>query len=142
MGRKVDFLSQHSSDKKGIYPSPGVLGQLYREFKKNIDHEKLIEEEYEYKILRKYRMMDVTKWDPDFGEHLAWAYNYIVLPLNESIRMLMRENKLTSEHELYSNCANFSKLFLFSSEGDHGTEISEMLYEAREEFMEKIKAKV
>lgn len=119
----VDFMSQDMKlvKKNKIVESKGVLGQMYRSLKENIDHKDFLLVEYKYKIERDYDMPKDCMDDPKICPHLVFLYKNVVLPYSYEIHKIMEEKSLFTESDIFNiNCA-FSNIINARDE-KHGHE--------------------
>lgn len=105
---KVDFMSQETKliKKNQIKESPGVLGQMFRALKGNIDQKDFLKIEYDLKIMRDYKLSPDVLQDKRICEHLCFIYKNVVVPYCQEIRKIMEEKNLFTESDIFNvNCA-------------------------------------
>ena len=114
--RKYDFLvdfmyvDRNPPRYRKVIKSPGILGTLFRDIKDDIDIEDLYELEYEIKIAKEYDLDPFLYEIPEIFTHLEFIYSEVVIPLSEEIRLLLIDNNLVSEGDIFNSTCEFSSL--------------------------------
>ncbi|CAI2367533.1 unnamed protein product [Moneuplotes crassus] len=107
----VDFMSyKRSLLKSTVIESPGVLGQLFRDFALTLDHNSQIALEYKYRIQCDYPFPSDLLSDPQIFPHLAPLYTLIIKPFTSDLKKIMLSKRLLSESCLYDPNYSFSSI--------------------------------
>ena len=101
------FVDRDPPKNKVIVQSPGVLGNLFRDIKDNIDKEDLLKIEYELKINKWYPLDNKFYKHKEICPHLPFIYSKVVKPYNEEIRWLMRDRNMASEGDIFNSTCEF-----------------------------------
>lgn len=113
----VDFMVQNTKSlgRKKIRESPGILGEMFRALKGDIDQKDFLELEYKLKIQRDYDLPEEFLKPEKFAklnkahnilQHLPYVYKNIVKPYNQEIHKIMEEKSLFTESDIFNvNCA-------------------------------------
>ena len=137
----VDFMS---ADKKlirkgQIIESPGVLGQMFRALKENIDINDFLVIEYKYKIKREYKLEKSLTKNKSIWDFLPIVYTNIVKPYNEQIRKIMSEKSLFTECDIFNVNWAFTNLVNSRDEAsNHSSDIELILNGLYEHFKYEI----
>ena len=101
----VDFMwyGRKHFKRKQVIESPGVLGQMHRDLKKEIKQEELLRYEYDWKVLRNYQMPTFNEFGIKIWKHFVYLYENIVKPYNNDIKTLMIEKNLCTESDTNMN---------------------------------------
>ena len=108
----VDFMcfDRKHFKRKTVIESPGVLGQMHRDLKKEIKQEELLKVEFNWKILRNYSFLETFTAGPEICWHFEFLYLNIVRPYNKDIKTLMIEKNLWTESDIFNKNWTFSNM--------------------------------
>ena len=104
----VDFMSHGKKNikKNQIKESSGILGQMFRQLKDDMDQDELLKLEYDYKIKWNYSAKLYVTQSLEICKHLLSLYEQVVKPYNDEIKQIMFEKGLSTESDIFnSNCA-------------------------------------
>ena len=137
----VDFMSYNKKNirKDKIRESEGILGQMFRDLQSELNHEELLRQEYEFKILRKYPLPEHLFEDADFCQHLPFLHSEVIIPYNKVIKKLMVEKNLMTESDIFNaNCAFTNIVSARDEVYTHQDEIEIILSIAEERFKTEV----